>query len=154
MSSKEKLIRFIFTLASTDYSCTLLIRISIVDSAFTDAVQQDVKHVSISVNVDSEGRIRIRRCFNIPLFCLPSFARPPACPPPLSPTSPCPRAPEEVCLSQGGQQSMFLRRRRARSIRIRIMLILFWFLEVGARSLCSTFEGKKGFPPIYSTKRY
>jgi hypothetical protein len=129
VSSKEKLIHFIFTLTSTDCSCTLLIKISIIDTAFTDEVQR------ASVDVDSEGRVRIRRCFNIPLFCPPSFACPPACPPPLTATSPCLRAPKEVCLSQGGWRSMFLRR-RARSIRIRIMLILFWFLEVGARSLC------------------
>jgi hypothetical protein len=64
VSSKEKLIHFIFTLTSTDCSCTPLIRILIVDSAFTVAVQQDVKHVSVSVSVDNEGRIRIRRCFN------------------------------------------------------------------------------------------
>ncbi len=102
VSSKEKLIHFIFTLTSTDCSCTLLIRISIVDTAFTDAVQQDVKHVSISVDVDSEGRIRIRWWVNVPLFCPPSLARPPACPPPLPPTSPCPHAPKEECLSQGG----------------------------------------------------
>jgi hypothetical protein len=135
VSSKEKLIHFILTLTSTDCSCTLLTRIFILDNAFTNAVQQDVKHVSVSVDVDSEGRIRIRRCFNAPLFCLPSFARPPACPPSLPPTSPCPCAPKEVCLSQGGRRNMFLRRRVC-SIRIRIMLILFWFLEVGACSLC------------------
>jgi hypothetical protein len=54
---------------------------------------------------------------------------------PLPPTSTCPHAPKEVCLSQGGQQSMFLRR-RVHSIRIRIILILFWLLEVRACSLC------------------
>jgi hypothetical protein len=130
VSSKEKLIHFIFILTSTDCSCTLLIRISIIDSAFTDAVQQDIKHVSVSVGVDSERRIRIQKCFNAPLFCPPSFARPSTCPLPLPPTSPCPGTPKEVCLSQGGRRSMFLRR-RARSIRIRIYLILFgcWRLE-------------------------
>ncbi len=135
VSSKDKLIHFIFTLTLTYCSCTLLIRISILDRAFTDAVQHDVKHVSISVGVDSEGRIRIRRCFNIPLFCPPSFACSPACPPPLPPTSPCPCTPKEVCLPQGGRQSMFLRR-RVRSIRISIILILFWLLEVRACPLC------------------
>jgi hypothetical protein len=135
---------------STDCSFTLLIRIYIVDTAFTDALQQDAKHVSVSVDVESQGRIKIRRCFNIPLFCPPSFAHPPVYPLPLPPSSPCPRAPQEVCLSQWGRRSMFLRR-RARSIRIRIMLILFWFLEVRARSLCKfvlyhtlLLRGKRG----------
>ncbi len=64
------------------------------------------------------------------LFCLLSCL-----PLPLPPTSPCPRAPKEVCLSKGGRRSMFLRR-RVRSIRISIILILFWLLEVRARPLC------------------
>jgi hypothetical protein len=52
---------------------------------------------------------------------------------------------------------MLLRRRALRCIRIRINWIL---LVVAGRSVLSfyvsysTFEGKKGFPPIYSTERY
>ncbi len=65
VSSKKKLIHFIFTITLTDCSCTLLIRISFIDRAFTDAVQQDVKYVSVSDGIDSEEMIRIKRCFNV-----------------------------------------------------------------------------------------
>ncbi len=65
------------------------------------------------------------------LFCPPS-----GLPPTHASYQPCPRAPKEVCLSQGGQRSIFLRR-RVRSIRIRIILILFRLSEVGALLLHS-----------------
>ncbi len=73
-------------------------------------------------------------------FFAPSIARP-LLPALLPAPRPCPLpAPARACpkkyvCHKGGRQSMFLRR-RARSIRMRIILILFWLLEVGVCTLC------------------